>query len=97
MRAKRLLLLAVISLLAAGPVGGFFFGALWANDPDPNPIGRTVHGLMMAVLTPLYGGFPPRNEGGVGSSFNAWPQIAIAGLFIFGWLIYRDRRRSELK
>lgn len=97
MKAKRLLLLAVISLLVAIPVGGFFFGAFWAIDPDPNPIGRTVHGVMMAVSTPLHGGFPPRDEGGASASFNVWPQIAVAALLIFGGLLYRDLRSSELK
>jgi hypothetical protein len=84
-----------VSSIAAGPAGGFILGLMNAGDPDPNPIGRLVYACMMAVVTPLHGGFPPRDEAGLGHSYNAWPHIIIASLLIFGWLVYRDRTLSE--
>jgi hypothetical protein len=84
-----------ISLIAAGPAGGFALGLMNAGDPDPNPIGRVVYAFMMAVLTPLQAGFPPRGEAGSGQSYNGWPHIILAALLIFGWLVYRDRTRSN--
>lgn len=83
-----------ISLIAAGPAGGFLFGAMTGGDPDPNPIGRIVYGLMMSVVTPLHAGFPPHPEAGAGQTYNAWPQIGVAFLLIFGGLLLRDRMRS---
>ena len=84
-----------VSLIAAGPAGGFLFGLCHAGDPDPNPIGRVVYACMMAVVTPLHAGFPPRNEAGAGQSFNAWPHIAISFLLIWGWLLYREGRLAK--
>jgi hypothetical protein len=95
MNAKRLGRNGAISLLAAGPAGGFLFGVLNAGDPDPNPIGRVVHAAMMAVVTPLHAGFPPHGSVGAGQTLNLWPHIATAGLLIFGWLCYRDRRAAR--
>jgi hypothetical protein len=95
MKLKRLSRQVVISLIAAGPAGGFLFGVLNAGDPDPNPIGRLVYACMMAVLTPLHAGFPPRHEAGAGPSFNVWPHIAISFLLIFGWFAYRDWKSSK--
>jgi hypothetical protein len=92
---KRLLALVGISLVGAGPAGGFIFGFMNASDPNPGILGRMFIGCVMAVLTPLFGGFPPQNEGGVGPPFNAWPHIAVAGLLIFVFLVYRDRRKSQ--
>src|SRR3954467_14112464 len=98
MTSTRLLRHIAVSLIAAGPVGGFIFGLLNAGDPDPNPIGRVFYACMMAVLTPLHAGFPPRNEAGVGQKFNVLPHILISALVIFSWLVYRewkiDRNRN---
>lgn len=94
MRTTRLLRPIAVSLITAGPVGGFFLGLMNAGDPDPNPIGRVVHAFMMAGLTPLHGGFPPRGAAESGQSYNGWPHMVLASLLIFGWLIYRDRARS---
>ena len=80
-----------MSLVAAGPVGGFFLGILRAGDPDPNPLGRVAHALLMSVMTPLRGGFPPHFAAGEGRTFNAWPQITAAFLLILTWPLYRDR------
>ena len=95
MRAKRLWRHVAVSLIAAGPTGGFLFGILNAGDPDPNPVGRVFYAFMMAAVTPLHGGFPPNNEAGAGQTFNAWPHIAISYLLIFSWFVYRDWKLSK--
>ena len=84
-----------ISLLAAGPVGGFLFGLIRGGDPDPNPVGRIIYGCMMAVVTPLHAGFPPHYEAGPGRSANAWPYIAAAGALVLIGLVVRDWRSSR--
>ena len=99
MRSMRLWRHVAVSLVAAGPAGGFIFGLLNAGDPDPNPIGRLVYACMMTVVTPLHAGFPPNNEAGAGHSFNVWPHIAIAFLLILGGFVCRDwklaKKRNE--
>jgi hypothetical protein len=95
MRSKRLWRYAAVSLIAAGPAGGFMFGLMHTGDPDPNPIGRVFYACIMAVQTPLHAGFPPRHDGGAAQSFNAWPHIAISYLLIFGWFVYRDWKSSQ--
>jgi hypothetical protein len=86
---------AAVSLIIAGPAGGFLLGVLNAGDPDPNPIGRFVHACMMTVLTPLHAGFPPNHQAGAGQSFNAWPHIAVSFALIFGWFVYRDWKHRK--
>jgi len=86
---------ATVSLIAAGPAGGFLLGLLNAGDPDPNPIGRVFYAILMAVETPLHAGFPPHHAAGAGQFFNAWPHIAISYLLVFGWLVYRDWKLSK--
>jgi hypothetical protein len=93
MRSTRLWRHIAVSLIAAGPAGGFLFGLLNAGDPDPNPVGRVVYACMMAVVTPLHAGFPPHNE--AGQTFNVWPHIAISFLLILSWFIYRDWKLSK--
>ena len=93
--AKRLWRYAAVSLIAAGPAGGFILGLLNAGDPDPNPIGRLVHACMLTVVTPLHAGFPPNNQAQAGQSFNAWPHIAISFLLILSWFVYRDWKLSK--
>ena len=83
-----------VSLIAAGPAGGFLFGLLNAGDPDPNPIGRVVYACMMAVRAPLHGGFPPHDGAGAGRTVNVWPHMVIALLLLISWLVLRDRRIS---
>jgi hypothetical protein len=97
MTLKRLSRHIAVSLIAAGPAGGFMLGLLNAGDPDPNPIGRVVYACMMAVVTPLHAGFPPHHAAGAGQFFNAWPHIAIACLLIFGWFGYRDWKLSKTR
>jgi hypothetical protein len=86
---------AVISLLAAGPVGGFLFGFFCVRDPDPNPVGRIAISFVMAVLTPLHRGFPPESDRSDSPVLNAWPFIAIAAAIILAGLVYRDARQSR--
>lgn len=95
MRTTRLWLYAAVSLIAAGPGGGFIFGLIKGGDPDPNPIGRVVYGCIMAVVTPLHAGFPPHHEAGAGQSFNTWPYIAASFLLIFGMFVLRDWKLSK--
>ena len=95
MKSKKLGQHVALSLIAAGPAGGFLLGLLHAGDPDPNPIGRIAYAGLMAVQTPLHAGFPPRQEAGVDQSFNAWPCIAISFLLIFSWLASRERKTDK--
>ena len=95
MKAVRLVAFMMISLVAAGPFGGFVFGFLTCSDCGWNIFGRLFIGCVMAVLTPLSGGFPPRNEGGVGEPFNAWPHIVMVGFVVFAVLVYRDIKKQK--
>jgi len=94
MRSKRLWRHVAVSLLAAGPAGGFILGLINAGDPDPNPIGRAFYACMMAVLTPLHAGFPPHHAAGGGQFFNAWPHIAFSFLLILSLFLLRDWKLS---
>ena len=84
-----------LSLIAAGPLGGFLLGLIRGGDPDPNPIGRVVYACMMAVRTPWHAGFPPDDLAGGGRTLNAWPWIVVAALLILGLLAYPDRKRAK--
>jgi hypothetical protein len=95
MRSKRLWRCVAISLIAAGPVGGFVFGLLNAGDPDPNPIGRFFYACIMAVVTPLHAGFPPHPASSAGQSINVWPHITASFLLILSWFLYHDWKSSK--
>jgi hypothetical protein len=95
MNSKRLLVISGISLAVAGPAGGFIFGFINCSDAGWNVFGRFFVGCMMAVITPLSGGFPPQNEGGVGPAINTWPYIIITGLLVFALLIYLKQRKPR--
>lgn len=63
------------SLLA----GGFVFGFVNAGGCDWSLLGilgRLFIGVLYAFLTPIFCGFPPQNEAGVGEPFNVWPYAA---------------------
>jgi hypothetical protein len=97
MKTKRIVILALISAALAVPLGGFVFGFMHCDDCGFNIFGRSFIGLIFAVLTPLSGGFPPQNEGGVGPPFNAWPHITGAWVLLFSCLCYRQRKRIQKK
>ena len=84
----------MVSLLLAGPAGGFALGLLNAGDPDPNPIGRVVYAFLMAALTPWHGGFPPRPEAGAVHPYNAWPHMLSAFALLLCFFVLRDRASS---
>lgn len=97
-RMRRLWRHAAVGLIAAAPAGGFLLGLIRGGDPDPNPIGRFVYGCIMAVMTPIHGGFPPHHEAPPGQGFNAWPYIAFSFVLVSGSLVFRDwssSRRQE--
>jgi len=95
MRSTRFWRHAAVSLIAAGPAGGFIFGLFHPGDPDPNPVGRFFNACIMAVVTPLHAGFPPRPDAAPDHPFNAWPHIAISFLLILGFFVYRDWKLSK--
>jgi hypothetical protein len=55
------------------PVGGFLLGFfhLGGGWSLADLALRAFVGLVYAVVTPIFLGFPPKNEGGVGEPFNA--------------------------
>lgn len=97
MEIKRLALFAFLSAVLALPLGGFVFGFMSCEDCGFNLFGRAFVGLVFAVLTPLSGGFPPRNEGGVGAPFNAWPHIVITWAILSAWMVHRARKKLAKK
>jgi hypothetical protein len=96
MNVLKLLFRIFFSLFLAMPIGGFFFGFVHAQDCAWwNFLGRGFIGLVVMVLTPLFFGFPPQNEGGVGEPFNAWPYIFVCYPVVF-WLwsrVIRGRKK----
>ena len=95
MKTRRLVVIALVSAVVAGPLGGFVFGLMNCSDCGWNVFGRVFIGCVMAILTPVCGGFPPRNEGGVGERFNAWPHIITVALITFGILVYLESRKPQ--
>lgn len=85
-----------VSLIAAGPAGGFVFGLLHGGDPDPNPIGRLVYAFMMMALAPMHAGFSPFSGTAEAHLFNVWPHIAIAFTLIFGVFVRREWKLAKL-
>jgi uncharacterized membrane protein len=83
MKGRRVLIPALFSVALCMPFGGFLFGLFHCEDCGWNPASRALIGFFFAVLTPFSRGFPPKNEGGVGEPFNAWPSIGIAAVVIF--------------
>ena len=97
MESKRLAIIALISAVLAMLLGGFVFGFMHCDDCGFNILGRGFVGLVFAVLTPLSGGFPPQNEGGVGAPFNAWPHIAVTWALLVTFLVYRAKKKAGRK
>lgn len=88
---KSLLGILVVSFIAAFPVGGFIFGFLTCEDCGWNVLGRAFIGCVMAVLTTVTFGHPPKNEGGVGEPYNAWPYVYVAWGIVVVVLLWRRR------
>jgi hypothetical protein len=95
MKTQRFAVIALISAALAMPLGGFAFGFLHCDDCGFNILGRGFVGVVFAVLTPLSGGFPPQNEGGVGPPFNAWPHIVLSWVLLISFLLYRSKKKSR--
>jgi hypothetical protein len=96
MNIRRLIIPAIICAALSMPVGGFVFGFVHAEDAGFNLVARGFIGIVFMFLTPICFGFPPKNEGGVGDPFNAWPYIIICGLLMFGvWAAFIHRKGSQ--
>ena len=75
-------------------VGGFCLGFVKCENCGDGVLGRVFIGLVSAVLTPLSAGFPPENEAGVGTPYNAWPYIIPAWAFFFALDLWLQARKS---
>lgn len=84
----------VLSFVLAIPVGGFVFGFYMCKDCGWNVLGRAFIGCVMAWLTTVTFGYPPKNGGGVGEPYNAWPYIIVAWAFIAVAMVW-TRRNSD--
>ena len=95
MKARHLLISALVSAVLCMPAGGFVFGFVHCVDCGWNLAMRAFIGLLFAVLSPIFLGFPPKNEGGVGEPYNAWPYIGTTAAAIFivvtAWIYVRKR------
>ena len=63
-----------ISLVFSLIIGEFIFDLIDADDCDrnlPGLFGRFFIGVVFAILTPIFYGFPPQNKGGIGEPFNS--------------------------
>lgn len=74
--------------------GGFVAGMVWCVDCGSNPFTRIFMGILMGLLSAMFYGFPPANEGGVGPPLNTWPYIFVCWVLIYlGWH-FRGYKRS---
>jgi hypothetical protein len=89
---KRHIVVLAVGFIAAIPAGGFLFGFVTCPDCGWNLLGRVFIGCVMAFLTTATMGFPPRNEGGVGEPYNAWPFILGVWLLFAAVVFWRYRR-----
>jgi hypothetical protein len=88
----------IMSVILAYPLSGCMIGvASLMQQPSliQHPIILALEVLWFTVATPLYGGFPPADEGLVHYK-NMYPWIAFTGACIFfvkskGWLWFRRR------
>jgi len=83
--------LALFSLISGMLIGGFIFGFTHCSDVNCSIPGRIIIGIVYLILTPLFAGFPPINEGGTGS-FNLWFYIIPIGIITF---IYLKRKYNK--
>ncbi len=62
-----IVLIAIIGV----PIGGFIFGIVHSEGPgNPLPVG-----IVYALLTSMFLGFPPKNEGSPSDTYDVWPYI----------------------
>ena len=74
----------LLSVILSLPISGFIFGFIFAEDCSWwNILGRAFIGCVMALLTTITLGYPPKNEGGVGEPFEVLPYTIITGIIIF--------------
>jgi hypothetical protein len=97
MRLKELGMILVGSAVVAYFVGGFVAGMIWCKDCTGllgNTLGRIFIGLVMCVLSAIFGGFPPADMAGAAPRLNTWPFILGCWpvLFITAWIWLRPRR-----
>lgn len=77
------LMLVPVSLLFAGPIGGFIYGWQNCDGCEGHLFMRIFIGCVHAVLVPLQFGFPWSDEAGVGPRGNAWPQISLSAAAVY--------------
>ena len=76
----------MLSGIAGYVAGGFVAGAIWCIGCEGKPFGRLFIAVIGGILSIIFAGFPPANEGGVGPPNNAWPYIAMCWIvFFLGW------------
>jgi hypothetical protein len=97
---RKLLVLLIVSFAVAIPLGGFAFGFVHCKDCGAGIsgiLGRVLIGIVFTVLTVLFAGYPPQNEGGVGEPYNVWPYIVTCWtiLLVVGMLLMFLRRRQS--
>ena len=85
----------ILATILAAPVGGFIMGFVRCTDCGWNILWRVFVGLVFAALTPIFAGFPPANEAGVGTRLNAWPYISLTWIGLMAFLYLRIRRRKK--
>jgi hypothetical protein len=91
-------ILAIIAFIGV-PMGGFVFG-ITHSEGSGNPI---PVGIIYALLTSLFLGFPPKNEGNPADTYNVWPYILGSDLALLTtlvivstglWVISTRRRKT---
>jgi protein-S-isoprenylcysteine O-methyltransferase Ste14 len=80
-------IIIVLASATAVPAGGFVFGWVHAEPSTMGMSGHIIVGVVFAILTTITMGYPPKNEGGAGEPWNAWPYILGVWGVILGVLI----------
>jgi hypothetical protein len=102
----RLLLAPILSFLVAYPASGLTLALVFFIRESPGSLQRPSEAalafvfrtLWFGILTPMYGGFPPSDEGGI-NRLNMYPYIipTWALLFLIFWRILPLARRPRIK
>ena len=82
---KNIAIATFISLELSLSIGGFIFGFVNAENCYRGILGilgRLFIGIVFAILNPVFYGFPPQNEGGVGEPFNTWLYVGVVFILI---------------